>query len=384
MPIPTITDTIRHLLMEEDQVCLPGIGTLRLQPQAALISPIEGKALPPSELVSFNANLVLDDGRILRELEHAGELPRVEATALLDEFIRNLRENLDAGRSVTLDGIGRLFKQHDGQLKFTPAGDNFSKASFGLPAIDLRPIIRNEKQRRAAADPMLAQPATIAQPETAANRERRRDKILYHPELRQALWYVAGFLTILLVLGAIYQIARFSGEKLTDDPSAPVNTSTDRPRIQLPSDRVNVAPGPRPVDADSVRPDDPPRLDDPVIAPPPVNTAPSGNTPEYADVTTPQNTPDAPPATTTRPPAGTNVALIATGLFGSQRNVEKNSDRIQAAGFVSFARPEGRLTRIGARLEYGSASDLQDALERLQRLFSDAYVMEINGEMQRD
>lgn len=375
-----ITDTIRHLLMEEDQVCLPGVGTLRLQQQAALISQLEGKAIPPSELVIFNANLVLDDGRILRELEHAGQLSREEATALLDEFLRNLRENLDAGRSVILDGIGRLFKQHDGQLKFTPTGDNFSKASFGLPSIDIRPIIRTEKQRRAAADPMLVQSTGNLTPETGVARERRRDKILYHPELRQALWYVTGFLAILLLLGAVYQIAQFSGRQLTDDPSAPVNNNREQTRIELPSDRINVAPGPKPVDADSVRPDDPPRLSDPVVSPPPINTAPA-TTPDAPDA--PATSSD-PPATTTRPATGDNVALIATGLFGSQRNVEKNTDRINAAGFTTFARPEGRLTRIGARIEYSSPTELQNALERLQRIFSDAYVMEINGEMQRE
>ncbi|MEM9931698.1 MAG: hypothetical protein AAF840_17965, partial [Bacteroidota bacterium] len=159
-----INDIIRHLLMEEDMVCLPGVGTLRLQAQPALLSSLDRQALPPSEMVNFNANLVLDDGRIVREIEDSGLYSRQDAVLLLEEYLQNLRENLDAGRSVTLEGVGRLFKHHDGQIKFTPAGGNFSKDSFGLPPVALQPIIRTEKERRAAADPMLGTPAASETP----------------------------------------------------------------------------------------------------------------------------------------------------------------------------------------------------------------------------
>ncbi|WP_044101711.1 HU domain-containing protein [Neolewinella persica] len=374
----TITDTIRHLLMEEDQVCLPGLGTLRLQPQPALISPMEGKALPPSELVTFNANLVLDDGRIVAALENSGAYTHSEASKSLEEFIRNMRENLDAGRSFTIEGIGRFFKHHDEQLKFTPAGDNFSKESFGLPGIELRPIVRTEKQRRAAADPMMANPqAAKDNGLNSTTRVRKRDVVLYHPELRKALWYVAAFLFVLLVFAGIYQVFQLSIDSVPDTPA------TEAPRLpskDIPSNRVNVSPGPSAVEAETIKPEDPPRLGDDRVNQEPTSSTPTTSTPVEPDTqTTPAATPSFPAQTN-----GKNIALIATGLFGSQRNVNKNIDRIEAAGFLSFSEPEGRYTRIGARLEYSTEDELQDALERVQRLFSDAFVMEINGEKVRD
>lgn len=365
----TINDTIRHLLMEEDQVCLPGLGTLRLQKQPALISPIEARAVPPSESVSFNGNLVLDDGLVVRYLEENAGYGRAEAKALFDEFLRNMRENLDAGRSFTIDGVGRFFKHFDGQLRFTAGGENFSKDSFGLPMIELRPIVRTEKQRRMAADPMLAQ--TSSAPAAAPGKETAKTGLLYNPQLRRGLWYVAALLAILLVGSALFKIAQYAGGRYADN-NTPV---IEEPAPRIPSDRVNVSPGP--VDAEDVRPEDPPRLDDPPPASetyvqpapeaePPTNAAPPTNIPPVA----------AQPAPTD------NVALIATGLFGSQRNVNKNIDRIRSAGFETFARPEGRLTRIGARLEYDSEEELFNALNRIRRLFEDSYVMEINGEAQ--
>lgn len=367
----TIIDTIRHLLMEEDQVCLPGLGTLRLQPQPALISPMEGKALPPSELVTFNANLVLDDGRIVAALQSSGAFTHAEATQTMEAFIRNMRENLDAGRSFTIEGIGRFFKHHDQQLKFTPAGDNFSKDSFGLPGIELRPIVRTEKQRRAAADPMLANSqSTGDQGARGTGRVRRRDAVLYHPELRKALWYVAALLFVILVFAGIYQLVQLSIDKV---PDTPVAEAPRLPSRDIPSNRVNVSPGSNAVEAETIKPEDPPRLSDERVNQEP--TSPPTTSPANQDTpTTPANTPT-PPAQT----GSKNTALIATGLFGSQRNVNKNIDRIESAGFLSFSEPEGRYTRIGARLEYNTEEELQDALERVQRLFSDAFVMKVNG-----
>lgn len=373
----TINDTIRHLLMEEEQVCLPGIGTLLLLRQPALISPLAGKAAPPSEQASFNANLVLDDGRILRALEEREGLPHDEALLQLGEFLRNMQENLDAGRSFTVDGLGRFFKHSDGHVNFTSGGDNYSKESFGLPAIELRPIVRTEKQRRNAADPMLANPnlAPASAPAKSRLNWGRRSAIvtdedeaspglLYNPELRKILWYVAAGIGMLLALFIILKLGQMLLGRVAD-PDPIVRTENNR--SELPPDRVNVAPGPKPVDADQVVPPDPPRLNDPV-----------GENQPYVQPTDPAvrdrdggNVINVPPLAD-----GEKTAYIATGMYGSQRNVEKNIDLIRRAGFETFARPEGRLTRIGAQVEYTSQSELEAALERLQRIYSDAFVMD--------
>jgi cell division septation protein DedD len=386
-PTTTIDDVLHHLLMEEAQICLPGLGTLRRTAQPALVSPLEGKALPPSGLVNFNVNLVLDDGRLLRALEAQQPDDKAEAKRMLDDFLRNMQENLDAGRSFTIDRIGRFFKHFDGQIRFTPTGDNFSKESFGLPAIDLRPIVRTEKQRRASVDPLLADPASFAPataPESAVKQRRQwfrrpesdptaaadKESLLYNEQLRSILWYVFWGMAALLLLVLIYNVSQyFLG--LNVDASSPL-ARTERPRLEVPNDRINVAPPPRPVDAEEVAPGDPPRLNDPKPTTPDASYEQAAPTENIAPT---EKAAAGGEATST----GDNVALIATGMFGSQRNVEKNLDRIKAAGFDTFTKPEGQLTRIGARLEYQTEEELDLALERLRRLYSDAFVTEING-----
>ena len=157
-----------------------------------------------------------------------------------------------------------------------------------------------------------------------------------------------------------------------------------------------MAPGPKPapVDADVVAPAPPPRIDDEnrgedvplagetqdpdvVID---VTTPATGN---GSEITIDVSENDGNVVVDVAPRSANNVAMIATGMFGSQRNVDKNISRIEAAGFESFARPEGRLTRIGVRLEYDTEEELFSALNRIRRLYSDSFVMEINGEAQR-
>lgn len=357
--------------MEEDQVCLPGIGTLRLRPQPALISPIEGKATPPSEQVNFNANLVLDDGRVLRGLTESTALDRAAAQAELTAFLEQTKENLDAGRSVTLEGIGRLFRHFDGQLRFTAGGDNFSKASFGLPAVDIRPIARTEK-RAAAADPMLGTPLAASTGAAPASSPQKKTPggILYDPELRKILWYVAAFLGSIALLCLLYLLGTTIASALNDEPT-PIVQVDEGPEPQPPIIRKPLPP----VDAGRVVPEEPPRL----------RQTDSEDKPDRSYQQTEPNT-NADRTTTTAPPSrpattSSNVALIATGLYGSSRNVEKNIARIKAAGYDAFSTPDGRYTRVGIRLEYQTEEERFSALNRIRRLFSeDAFVWELNGE----
>lgn len=369
--------------MEDQQVCLPGIGTLRLSPQAAVASPIEGKVTPPSDRATFNSNLVLDDGRVLRSLKEIPILSDTEAEMLLKEYLKNISDNLDAGRSVTLDGIGRLFKHFDGEIRFTAGGENFSKDSFGLPDVDLKPIVRTERQRRTAVDPMLAgTPAASGvtpEPRVGATPTERDEKpqtlwqqIIYHPDLKQILWYVAAIMATAAILILGYLAIQTLADNYGDDPVA--RREIPQVEVQQPEPR---APMPA-VDADRVIPDEPPRLND--ARPAPVTE--TENTATETPVTTTSPAPAAAPPST---PAGNtyNTAFIATGLYGSAANVTKNKGRINQAGFEAFDRREGRYTRVGVRVQYTSQTDLMETLRAVQRDYSDAFVMEINGEKVR-
>ncbi|NJB85383.1 cell division septation protein DedD [Lewinella marina] len=332
-----VTTALRSILMEEGRVCLPGIGTLLVVQQPALVSLIEGRASAPAARVSFNANLVVDDGRLARQVSNPDEV---------EQFLRQTRQSLDAGRTVLLEGVGKLFRHPDGEIRFTPGGDNFSKESFGLPTLEVRPIVRKEKTPE---EPPRRRPKPVRQLQGSEFGRR----------YGSAAWYAAVLVGILTVIFLLFRLAGTISEEFgKQDPAS------------VPRERLNVAPPtPRPaaptIDANEVQPAPPPRI----------NESP-GTDPEMDEVTAP-----APPAAAA---PTQNVAIIAIGLFGRQRNVDKQTRRLSEAGYTPYTDQEGRNTRVGVRVTYDEVEELNRVLREIRaRYTEDAFVMRVNGEDRR-
>ncbi len=326
----TVIAALRALLMEEGRVCLPGIGTLLVVRQPALVSPIEGVASAPSGRVSFNENLVVDDGRLLREVDR----PQLE------EFLAQTTQSLDAGRTVVLEGIGKLYRQPDGEIRFTASGENFRKESFGLPAVALRPIVRKEKKVAATKTEVLTKPVRKLRESPAGAR------------YGNVAWYVAAGAGTLLLIFLLFRLAGTLSTEL--DPAETVNAPRERLNVPPPAD----APTPEEVvvEAGSIRPEAPPRL----------------------------NQPPAPATEAAPAPAARNVAVIAIGLYGRQRNVDKQTRRLSEAGYTPYTDKEGRNTRVGVQVGYDSEEELRRVLQEVRARYTEqAYVMRVNGEERR-
>ena len=324
-----VTTSLRALLMEEGRVCLPGIGTLLVVEQPAMVSLMEGKAAAPCARVAFNANLVVDDGRLRREVgadEAAG-------------FVRQTRESLDAGRTVLLDGIGKLYQHQTGEVRFSPGAGNFSKDTFGLPDIDVKPIVRKEKPA-----------ATETEAPPAPNQEVVPASPAWHQKYDGAAWYVAALLGLLLILYLLFRLGGAIGEALSseDDPRVERTVS---PQTEAPSAEATT------IDANTVRPEAPPRL----------NESGAGSTSEPTASSPTENT-----------------AIIAIGLYARQRNVDKQVRRLTAAGYTPYTDNEGRNTRLGVEVRYRDEAQLRQVLREVRaRYTADAFVMRVNGEERR-
>lgn len=378
-----IIDTIREILIEEQQVCLPGIGTLELRAKPVLLSPAEGKITPPGSEVNFNPDLLLDDGRIHQRLADIPVLSPAEAQGLLDNFLAQMQEELQKGQTFSLAGIGRFFRRHDGELQFTATGENFGKAAFGLPELELRPIARTERAKAsAAADPNIAtDPLSAPAPRrpTPANDQppatekdswsTRLAAVFYHPDFRNVLWYIFFGLVALVILLSGYwgikALIRNTGNTTpVPPPTAPLVVEDPPARRQLP-----------PVDAERVGPGEPPRLDE-ARKTATSSAARQNDALPRSEVRATETAAEAQAAA----PIPYNIAFIATGLYGSTANVRKNEQQIRKAGYEAFQRTEGRYTRVGVRVQYTDRGDLTETLRAVQRMYDDAFVMEINGE----
>ena len=331
-----VTTSLRSLLMEEGRVCLPGIGTLLVVEQPAMVSLMEGKAAAPCARVAFNGNLVVDDGRLRREIGPT------EAEA----FVRQTRENLDAGRTVILEGIGKLYPHQGGEIRFAAGGSNFDKSSFGLPTVDIRPIVRKEK----AANPPPPPTPTAAEPLPAPAQPPAATPApaAWDEKYGGALWYAAGLFGLLAILYLLFLLGGAIGSLFSaDDDRATAEPRVERGETNRPDDDDGAAT----IDANDVRPADPPALDE-------TSRADRG--------------PDA-----TR----TNTAIIAIGLYSRQRNVDKQVRRLTEAGYTPYTDAEGRNTRLGVEVRYTDASELRQVLREIRSRYTrEAFVMRVNGE----
>lgn len=305
---------LRDLLMRYGRVSLHGIGTLTREPRPAVISLMEGRAQPPGASPRFNDNLVADDGRLRQAIgDHVD----------LDGYLRQVDADLQAGKTVTLDGIGRLRRAAGGSILLHAPATDLSRDNFGLPSLPVRPVTVGKTQketaaRRAAATPLVARPYA---------REKHRSV--------RPLYLLLGLVGIML-FG--FLLIRFL-------------TVFDEPEV-----------APAPVAAEKVRPDDPPRMRESTVPPP---------APEREEVVATDPTP-------------AHSALIAIGLYGRQRNVDKQVRRIEEAGYTPVTESLGRNTRVGVRYDYTEREKLDAALNDLRRRFTeDAFVMMVDGELRR-
>ncbi|WP_157975910.1 SPOR domain-containing protein [Lewinella sp. IMCC34191] len=328
-----VTTSLRSLLMEEGRVCLPGIGTLLVVEKPAMVSLMEGKAAAPCARVAFNANLVVDDGRLRREIGPDDA----------DAFVRQTRDSLDAGRTVLLDGIGKLYKHESGDVRFNAGAGNFSKASFGLPTIDVKPIVRKEKNKTPAPIPDAA-PRQEVVPAAQGIWQHRYGGVL---------WYAAGLVGLLLVLYLLFRLGGALGEQFSGGEDSPPPV---RERGVTPAGGEEQSPT---IDANQVQPEAPPTL--------------GGNDGQSSS-----------PSDNTATAAAENTAIIAIGLYARQRNVDKQVRRLSEAGYTPFTETVGRNTRLGIEVSYRDEGRLRQVLREIRaRYTKDAFVMRVNGEDRR-
>jgi nucleoid DNA-binding protein len=321
----TAVTTLRSIMMEEGRVCLPGLGTFVVDEQPATVSLLEAAAHPPTARITFNTNLITDDGRLRQRLPHPAD-----AAA----FLRHIREQLDRGQPVQLDGIGKLYRHPTGQVRFQPAGDNFSVDNFGLPALPVTPLVRKEP-----ADPPPRSVVPRRKRRPSAHRQRGS-------EVRQWLWYAGGLVGTVLLIFLLFRVGGAIASTFAND-HRPDDAEVRTPEVDRPE-----TPAPEPVTAGSLQPDAPPLFPEESVANP---QAPDRHT-----------------------------AIIAIGLYGRQRNVNKQLRRLREAGFTPHTAPEGRNTRVGVAVSYLSEDALLDTLQDLRaRYTEDAFILLVDGEEQQ-
>ncbi len=149
-----LASEIKELLIEDGSISIPEFGGFTSTYKPAVVDAVNGQLAPPSYHIAFDANLQMNDGRLVEHIRQKFRLSSAAASEYIDAFANDARRNFDKGEIVVLPEIGRLYRDFAQKIQFLPDATNFNTDSFGLPSISFTPVLRNkvESITRATAD----------------------------------------------------------------------------------------------------------------------------------------------------------------------------------------------------------------------------------------
>ncbi|MGB1480354.1 MAG: SPOR domain-containing protein [Flavobacteriales bacterium] len=341
-----VLNVLPGMFWDHDCVMLPGLGGFVCNPRSAWYDEAKRQIVPPSRDVLFNSRLTTNDGLVANELMAKHGITYREALKAVEGLVAAIQDDLEKGATVELPGLGKLYGEEDGQLRFM-ADVEFERMlrSFGHASIPLvaRSVEAVSPVPVAASAPP-AETSTPLQTTEAVPATAREPRVI---PLRVKLGRAAAAVAIPLTLAGAYLLSEPAGTEtlLGTNPlwnAVPVTATyapLERPSLEAWSESDEVIAGETvqefvdrtgwegllEFDLEAGRPAAGGlRIDVPVTPDPEPTLEPA---PDVSPTPTP--TPVAKPV---EAPAPVNF-LIVGGAFGVKENAEKLSATMEAEGF---------------------------------------------------
>ncbi|MGB7392942.1 MAG: SPOR domain-containing protein [Pricia sp.] len=169
---------ISELLYRYNCVVVPGFGAFLTQAKSAVIHEDSHTLYPPTKIVSFNQQLVSNDGLLVSYAAEVQNTSYDEMLKQIEEEVRNWKSILRKGERLKWDKIGEIWAGAEGRIQFQPSGKaNFLTASYGMSPFVAVPVAREVLKEEIGA---LEEKAPIAfTPE-------RRENVAARPYLKYA------------------------------------------------------------------------------------------------------------------------------------------------------------------------------------------------------
>lgn len=135
-----IVPFIHNLLLDHDCVVVPGFGGFIANYFPARIDNGSSTLHPPRKVLSFNKNLMHNDGLLMGTISKSLGIDYPEARMLVDDFVVSVKRRLEAGENVNFKNVGSFADNSEGGIQFEPdTRVNFNLGSYGLEPIDVEP-----------------------------------------------------------------------------------------------------------------------------------------------------------------------------------------------------------------------------------------------------
>jgi len=125
---------IKDLLYRYECVVIPGFGGFLTQRKSAYLDIKNQQFIAPSKSISFNRQLIENDGILANYIAKAEDVSYQKAVDKINLFVEQLSQSLAKQKEITLDEIGTFYQREDKVLFFVNDRENFLLDSFGLQA----------------------------------------------------------------------------------------------------------------------------------------------------------------------------------------------------------------------------------------------------------
>ena len=184
-----IATYINDLLYRYECVILPGFGAFITQRQSARIYTSTNEFYPPQKTVSFNRQLVKNDGLLANHIVEVEHISYDKAIEKLNFFVQDLQNVLQKNKMVNFENIGSFILTEDDRLQFEPAAQtNYLKEAFGLSSFASEKILRESYKKQAQE---LEEKAPIAF--TPERRTRKKRSYLQYAAVGLVALGLSGF-----------------------------------------------------------------------------------------------------------------------------------------------------------------------------------------------
>lgn len=138
-----IDSHIEKLLYLHNCVVVPGFGAFLAHRTSAELNEQRNTFIPPTKKISFNSQLDKNDGLLVSHIAKEKNLGYDQLLSEVENVSDVWKKRLDAGESIELFGIGKLWLGPDQKIQFNPENrTNYLTSSFGLSAFTVAPVQR--------------------------------------------------------------------------------------------------------------------------------------------------------------------------------------------------------------------------------------------------
>ena len=181
MDIDLLSRMVGELIVDNDQVGLPGVGTFVAEMVPASFSDKGFTINPPYRRLSFRPGQ-LEDKLLIDFYASSNHIPRDAAAIYLKQFLAEMRAVLEERKSITLPGLGRLRATRENALFFVPEeGLDIFPGGVGLRPVSLKshvmpddPVVINVPPPVLKEEPAPAE--TVSEPERPAGGAKRKSR----------------------------------------------------------------------------------------------------------------------------------------------------------------------------------------------------------------